>query len=319
MSQVLVIDSDKFDEHIASLSLPEKSDRTSHIRDALRKGLKENSASWVLPIDGDWSMPLTVHKEDYVNHVKAKCSVVQENQSTEWISNDSEVCVTKGSEWALLHGCSSAIQAVDEVFSDSSYNSVYCNTRPPGHHAYPGMAMGFCIFNNVWIAANHALNVHRKRVCVLDWDVHHGNGTESFVDTLNSDVSKRLMYIGTQQDYSTLWPQTGKPISNGGKNHNINRYNFTVGSGDKEVKDLWGKTIIPKIFLFNPDVIIISCGFDAHKQDPLGGLNFSTEIYGWMTEKLKGLCPRMVSILEGGYNCSAIADAALCHVNAMSK
>ena len=199
--------------------------------------------------------------------------------------------------------------------------------------------MGFCIFNNIWIAAHHALN-HQgpnfyeetydsfpytaltglprwKRVVVLDWDVHHGNGTEDFITKTPAFLADRLLYIGTQQNYKTIWPNTGKPRENGGNNHNINRYNFSPGDGDKEVKELWKNKILPKIQAFEPHLILISCGFDAHFMDPLGGLNFSSSIYGWMTKKLRQICPRIISMLEGGYDCDAISDAAVAHVRAL--
>jgi acetoin utilization deacetylase AcuC-like enzyme len=343
---LIIIDDPRFDLHIAGTDLPEIPDRTDHIRHALRTEIGDENTdppiTWLQPRDATWELPKTVHNKAYVAHVRKQCKDAAENNSTRWILNNAEVCVTAGSEWAVLHAASAGVQAVDLIFShDVNINveRVFCNTRPPGHHAFKGSSMGFCIFNNIWIAAMHALNHYGpnwddtaekpythldyeavtglprwKKVLVLDWDVHHGNGTEDFIMKMDLFHADRFMYIGTQQAYKTIWPKTGKPCENGGPHHNVNRYNFLPGDSDYEVKALWNESILPKIKAFEPHLILISCGFDAHEKDPLAKLNFSSEIYGWMTKQLRRICPRIISMLEGGYNCKAIAEAAVCHV-----
>lgn len=345
---VLIIDDDRFDEHNANTDLPETPYRTAHIRNALKTRVENGKLRWVPPREADWDLPESVHAKHYVQHVRKQCNEADRFEVTRMISNNSEVCVSKNSGWAVLHAVSAAVQAVDTVFShrpeENRFQRVFCNTRPPGHHAYKGQGMGFCIFNNVWIAANHALNHYgenwdntpgvapytplnyeavtglprHKRVVVLDWDVHHGNGTEDFVNNANDFISERLLYVGTQQNYKTIWPSTGKPCEDAGQHHNINRFNFEPGDGDEEVKEMWESKILPKIREFDPHLILISCGFDAHIEDPIGQLNFSSEVYGWMTTKLREICPRIISILEGGYNCEAISEAAVQHIKALT-
>lgn len=312
---LVIMDDERFDDHIKDVTtLPEIPDRTSGIRKTLKESFgRDRSVLWLSPKEIDNDVLEKVHNKHYINHVMKKCVEATSDSSIRWIQNNLEVCVTKGSKWAILHAAGSGVQAVDLVLDpDSSIQRAFCNVRPPGHHAFEGKCMGFCIFNNIWIASKYALDHHTQpKIVVLDWDVHHGNGTEDFINKTQTD---RLLYIGTQQDFKTIWPLTGKPGEDKGMCRNINRYNFSELDGDAEVKKLWKGKILGKIQKFGPDLILISCGFDAHVADPLGKLAFSSQIFGWMTKRLRRICPKIISMLEGGYDCPAISEAARFHV-----
>lgn len=224
------------------------------------------------------------------------------------IGGDSSVCVSQDSYDAIMCAAGSGIQAVDMILNNEA-TKIFCNIRPPGHHAHRGHGEGFCIFNNVMIAANYA-SKHYK-VAIIDWDVHHGNGTESLINRENDqDEDLNILLINIQQSFHTIWPGTGK--------NNLSNYNLSPGEGDYAVKELF-KMIIPRLEKYQPELFIISCGFDAHREDKIAQLNYTSKLYGWMTKKLLKICPNMISMLEGGYDMEALSESVVCHVNALIK
>jgi acetoin utilization deacetylase AcuC-like enzyme len=227
---------------------------------------------------------------------------------------DGDTVMSPGSFAATLHAVGAGVRGVDAVFSGVADN-VFCGTRPPGHHAERSHAMGFCIFNAAAIAARHAREVHgAERVAVVDWDVHHGNGTQ---DIFWSDAS--VMYCSTHQ--MPLYPGTGA-LSERGEHGTI--VNAPLRAGDKGhvFREALTFALLPRLESFAPDVIIISAGFDAHWRDPLGSLQLEADDFAWATGKLMDIATRhsngrVVSILEGGYDLQGLGDSVSAHVRTL--
>jgi acetoin utilization deacetylase AcuC-like enzyme len=226
---------------------------------------------------------------------------------------DADTAMSPGSVEAALHAAGAVIYAVDEIMAGRARNA-FCAIRPPGHHAEPDHAMGFCLFNNVAIGALHARDAHGlKRPAVIDFDVHHGNGTQA---AFEADPS--LFYASTHQ--SPLYPGTGAPDERG--QGNILNVCLAPGSGSDAFRTVFSEMILPALARFGPDFIFISAGFDAHAADPLAGLRLTEDDFGWATAELVRFADahchgRVVSTLEGGYDLAALAASARAHVRAL--
>jgi len=213
-----------------------------------------------------------------------------------------------------LRAAGALILGVDMVMGGEAKNA-FCAVRPPGHHATPTRAMGFCLFNNVAVGALHARAVHGlKRIAVVDFDVHHGNGTQ---DMFTRDAN--LFYGSTHQ--SPLYPGTGRPDETGIA-HNIVNVPLPPGAGGSEFRRAFELVILPALARFEPELVIISAGFDAHRDDPLAQLRLDESDFAWATEALCALAARscqgrVVSALEGGYDLDATARSAAAHVRAL--
>ncbi|MGN6519992.1 MAG: histone deacetylase family protein, partial [Dokdonella sp.] len=204
--------------------------------------------------------------------------------------------------------------AVDAVVA-GDVRHAFCAVRPPGHHATPSAAMGFCLFNNVAVAAAHAIAVHRlERVAIFDFDVHHGNGTQ---DIFWGDA--RVLYASTHQ--SPLYPGTGAENERGSAGNIVNAP-LRAGAGSIEFRDACIRTVLPAIDAFAPQLLLVSAGFDAHRRDPLAALELETHDYAWITRRLVELAERhaagrLVSSLEGGYDLHALRASTQAHVAAL--
>ncbi len=228
---------------------------------------------------------------------------------------DSDTVVSPGSIEAALHAAGGAMAAVDAVMNGEA-DAAYVAMRPPGHHAERNRAMGFCLFNNAAIAAYHArARWGLQRVAVVDFDVHHGNGTQ---DIFYQD--RDLFYASTHQH--PCYPGSGMPFERGVAGNIVNRQLFP-GSGGPEFRAAWAE-ILPILADFKPELLIISAGFDAHEADPLAQLRVQVEDFTWITTALLAVadeaCPgRVVSLQEGGYNLPALAASAAAHVAGLMR
>ncbi|MBM86447.1 MAG: acetoin utilization protein [Rhodospirillaceae bacterium] len=218
---------------------------------------------------------------------------------------DTAMCPASGE--AALRAVGAVCAAVDAVLAGEAANA-FCAGRPPGHHAEPETPMGFCLFNNVAVAAAHARTVHGlNRVAVMDFDVHHGNGTQAMFW-----YEPQLMFCSTHQ--MPLYPGTGAREENGAHGNIVNAP-LPSGAGGEHFRAAMNQLILPALYEFAPELLIISAGFDAHMNDPLAGLNFVEDDYAWVTRELMALTDgRLVSSLEGGYDLDALVGSASAHV-----
>ncbi|MFN0043029.1 MAG: histone deacetylase family protein [Alphaproteobacteria bacterium] len=227
---------------------------------------------------------------------------------------DADTILSPGSGEAALRAAGAVCAAVDAVLAGEAGNA-FCAVRPPGHHAEPGRAMGFCLFNNVAVGAFHARAAHGlARVAVVDFDVHHGNGTQAMFER-DSDA----FYASTH--HSPLYPGTGGAAETG-VSSNILNIPLPPGSGSRDFRAAVESVLLPRLEAFAPDMVLVSAGFDAHAADPLAGLELATEDYEWVTGRLCALAGRcckgrLVSTLEGGYDLDALADSAAAHTRAL--
>jgi len=227
---------------------------------------------------------------------------------------DEDTVMSPGTYEAALRAAGGAVQAVDEVMTGQARNA-FVAMRPPGHHAERSRAMGFCFFNNAAIAARHAQRRHGAgRVAILDWDVHHGNGTQ---DIFWSDAS--VLYCSTHE--MPLYPGTGASSEQGDHGTIVNAP-LEPGAGGEVFREALETLILPRIESFAPDLIVISAGFDAHWRDPLASLNLTENDFAWATRKLMALADRhcggkIVSLLEGGYDLEGLSRSVAAHIDAL--
>lgn len=226
---------------------------------------------------------------------------------------DPDTVVSPGSGAAALHAAGAMIAAVDAVVAGEVANA-FCAVRPPGHHALPGAGMGFCLFNNVAAGAAHARSAHGiERVAIVDFDVHHGNGTQAIFDR-----DPDTLFASTHQ--YPHYPGTGAADETGVGN--IVNAPLAAGAGGPEFRAAMEGRILPGLRTFAPQLLLVSAGFDAHALDPLASLNFEERDYEWATVRLMEVADefcagRVVSTLEGGYDLDALANSAAAHVSAL--
>ncbi len=250
------------------------------------------------------------HSHRHVDHILSL------KPSNELIYIDSDTVVSPGSLEAALRAAGGAMAAVDAVMADEG-DAAFVAMRPPGHHAERNRAMGFCLFNNAAIAAFRArARWGLRRIAVVDFDVHHGNGTQ---DIFGPDAD--LFYASSHQH--PCYPGSGWP-SERGVADNICNQQLAPGASGKEFRAAWANTIIPALIAFKPELLIISAGFDAHEADPLAQLRVQVPDFVWLTEALLAVadevCPgRVVSLLEGGYDLDALAASAAAHVATLMR
>jgi acetoin utilization deacetylase AcuC-like enzyme len=233
-----------------------------------------------------------------------------------FVALDADTTMSPGTVEAALRGVGGAVTAVDEVMAGAARNA-FVAMRPPGHHAERERAMGFCFFNQAAIAARHARKAHgAARVAIVDWDVHHGNGTQ---DIFWDDAS--VLYASVHE--MPLYPGTGAASERGTQDTIVN-CPLRAGDGSDEFRDAFESAILPRLEAFRPDLVVISAGFDAHWRDPLANLNLREADFAWATQKLMEAANRhaggrIVSVLEGGYDLEALATSTAAHVSALME
>ena len=248
---------------------------------------------------------LRVHTAEHVDTIERTC-----REGLDY--PDADTVMVKASWEAALLAAGGAIAACEAVL-DGKVDNAFSAMRPPGHHAERDRAMGFCLFNNVAIAAQWLREARGvRKVAILDWDVHHGNGTQhTFYD------DDTVYYASMHQH--PLYPGTGFPHERGKNNTNLN-VQMDWGFGPKEWLHALDTQILPEYERFKPDFLLISCGFDAHKMDPLASQRLETETYAEMTRRVKHVANgKIVSLLEGGYHLGALGESAVAHFNALQE
>ncbi|KAB2861847.1 MAG: histone deacetylase family protein [Bauldia sp.] len=307
MTTLLVTDP-IFLEHLVPAGHPERPDRLRAITRAL-SAERFSTLKRVGPRMADEATLSTAHDPAYVE-------AVRDSVPAEGIYNvDPDTWLSPKSFIAASYAAGGACLAVDEVIGGGAKNA-FCAIRPPGHHAEPAHAMGFCLFNNAVIAARHAQRKHGlARVAIVDWDVHHGNGTQAMVW---EDVS--ILYASTHQ--MPLYPGTGAASETGVGN--IVNAPLDPGDGGPEFRDAFIHRILPAVTAFAPELIVVSAGFDAHWRDPLASINLKEEDFAWATTALMEVAGRhaggrIVSLLEGGYDLQGLADSTAAHIEALMQ
>ncbi|OCW55600.1 histone deacetylase family protein [Hoeflea olei] len=290
-------------EHQTPPGHPERADRLKAL-EAIFEHEHFNTLVRHLAPEAAAESVLLAHPESYLEHVRTSIP------ETGFARIDEDTVASPRSMEAALIGVGGAMAAVDAVFKKEADNA-FVATRPPGHHAEKATSMGFCLFNQAAIAARHAQKVYgAERVAIIDWDVHHGNGTQ---DIFYDDPS--VIYCSTHQ--MPLYPGTGA-LSETGQGNIFNAPLSANDCGD-QFREAFRTRILPAVENARPDLVIISAGFDAHHRDPLAEINLVADDFDWATGKLMEIAGRhagnrVVSLLEGGYDLVGLAESAAAHV-----
>jgi acetoin utilization deacetylase AcuC-like enzyme len=301
-----LITSDTYQNHNTGDGHPEKIDRVTVVIDNFKK-LDNRDLVWKKPSKFDRSLLEITHNSDYINFVEK--SFPEKGLSF----LDGDTIVSPGSKDATSDAVGSIIAAIDGV-QNKNFNNAFCAVRPPGHHAEKNKAMGFCIYNNVAVGANYLINKYKlKKVAIIDFDVHHGNGTQDiFYD------NEKVLYISTHQ--YPYYPGSGTNDEKG-KHNNILNIPLPAGTTSEEYLNAY-EFVLKKIKEFKPEFILLSAGFDAHKDDPLAQLQLESKDFYSITKRTlelsKQYCDgKVVSILEGGYDLLALQESTEMHVKAL--
>ncbi len=308
-----VVYDDVFKTHETGSGHPESPKRYEAVMSALNKADFAKPLKQLKPRAATDDQVVLCHDKDYVETARRDITSGKRRLST----GDTVIC--RESLKAALHACGGACTAVDAVMEGRARN-VFCVMRPPGHHATPKQGMGFCIFNNAAVAARYAQQQHGvEKVLIVDWDVHHGNGTQ---DIFYEDGS--VFFFSTHQ--SPWYPGTGPKDETGegkGKGTTMNRP-FPAGSGRKEIVGAFRDDLLPAVRRFKPEFVIISAGFDSRINDPLGRFRLTDDDFVELTTGMIEIAKehadgRLISLLEGGYNLDGLASAATAHCRRMQQ
>jgi acetoin utilization deacetylase AcuC-like enzyme len=295
--------------HLTPHGHPERPDRLRAIERALEAEKFQTLAREQAPRAALEVIALC-HPLDYIEHIR------DATPAEGIVHLDADTSISAGSFEAALRAAGGAVHAVDEVLGKRAANA-FVATRPPGHHAETARSMGFCLFDNAAIAARYAQQQHGiDRAAVVDFDVHHGNGSQEIFW-----ADKSVMYLSTHQ--MPLYPGTGALGETGECNTVVNAP-LRPGDGGEAFRAAFESRILPRMRDFAPELIVISAGFDAHMRDPLANLNLIEADFAWATQKIMEVADRcadgrIVSLLEGGYDLEALANSSAAHVNALMR
>jgi len=301
-----LITSDTSQNHDTGPGHPEQIARVSVIVDNFKK-LDNKNLIWKKPSKVSDEILLTTHGSNYINLVKS--SFPKQGFS----SLDGDTIISPGSMEATFDAVGSIITAIDGL-ENKEFKNAFCCVRPPGHHSSQNKAAGFCIFNSVSIGCSYLLKKYKyKKIAIVDFDVHHGNGTQDIFFN-----NENVLFISTHQ--YPYYPGTGSEQEKG-KFNNILNIPLPAGTSSEEYLNAFER-VLKKLEEFKPEFILISAGFDAHKDDPLAQFNLTTEDYHTITKRIleasKKFCNgKIVSILEGGYDLKALQDSTQRHVDAL--
>ena len=301
-----LITSNTYQNHNTGDGHPERIDRVTTIIDNFKK-LNNKNLIWKKPSKYKRELLENTHNKDYINFVEK--SFPEKGLSF----LDGDTIISPGSKEATADAVGSIITAIDGV-QNKEFHNAFCAVRPPGHHAERNKAMGFCIYNNVAVGAHYLLKKYKfNKVAIIDFDVHHGNGTQDiFYD------NEKVLYISTHQ--YPYYPGTGAEKEKG-KYNNIFNIPLPAGTTSEEYLNAY-EFVLKKIKEFKPKFILLSAGFDAHKDDPLAQFQLKSDDYHSITKRTlsvaKECCDgKIVSILEGGYDLNALKESTEAHVNAL--
>jgi acetoin utilization deacetylase AcuC-like enzyme len=301
-----LITSDTYQNHNTGDGHPEKIDRVTAVIENFKK-LDNKNLIWKKPSKFDRSLLEITHNSDYINFVEKSFP----KKGLSFL--DGDTIISPGSKEATSDAVGSIITAIDGVQNKEFKNS-FCAVRPPGHHAKKNKAMGFCIYNNVAVGANYLINKYKlNKIAIIDFDVHHGNGTQDiFYD------SEKVLYISTHQ--FPYYPGSGTEQEKG-KHNNILNIPLPAGTTSEEYLSAY-EYVLKKITEFKPEFILLSAGFDAHKDDPLAQFQLESKDFYEITKRTLELSKlycdgKVVSILEGGYDLLALQESSEMHVKAL--
>ncbi len=303
-----IIHSDKYLLHSPPFYHAENPDRLKAIISSIEKSSElKNKVQFLDPRTANKEDILLVHTKKHFDYVKDSI------RAGKRILDAGDTYANKQSMDVALLAAGAVLTAVDNVMN-KKFSRIFCAVRPPGHHAESNRVMGFCLFNNIAIGAKYALeNYKLKRIAIIDWDVHHGNGTqEIFYD------SSKVLFISLHQ--YPFYPGTGSAHEigkNAGKGFTIN-FPLPSGTDGNIYLKIFHEKILPKLIEFDPQLLMLSAGFDAHQDDPLANMNLSEEDYYQMTKLLSSFARRsdipIISVLEGGYNLKALGNSVCKHL-----
>ena len=303
-----IITTDSYLNHDTGKGHPERADRVTVIIDNLKK-MKSKSLIWKKPKKFDLKYLQLAHDIDYLNSVKDSFP----NHGLSFL--DGDTILSPGSKKATIDAVGSILIGIDGVMN-KEFKNAFCAVRPPGHHAEKQKAMGFCVYNNVAVGTYYLIEKYNlKKVAIIDFDVHHGNGTQNIFYN-----NEKVLYISSHQ--YPYYPGSGAANDKGNKN-NILNVPLNAGTKSHEFLNAYDN-IFKKLKEFKPEFILLSAGFDAHRDDPLAQINLESKDFYTLTKRImsiaKEICGgKIVSILEGGYDLNALKDSVNYHVKSLTE